>query len=60
MRLMAASSIRRVEAIAESLYQLNKDALIAFDPLIKQAGAEHLVTNNGRLDAYRSEHAFAK
>ena len=43
LRFMAASSMTRGEAIAAALYELNKDALRAFEPLLKQAGAEHLI-----------------
>ena len=60
LRFLAASSMARVEAIAAALYDLNKDALQAFDPLLKQAGAEHLVATRGRLDVYQSEHSFSK
>ena len=60
MRFTAASSMRRVEAIAKALYELNKDAVITFEPLVKQAGAEHLIVVNGRLDVYQSEQIFAK
>ena len=60
LRFMAASTVNRVDAIAAALYALNKNALIDFDPLLKQAGAEHLVTRNGRMDLYRSKKNFAK
>jgi len=60
LRLMAASNVSRVNAIADALYALNKNALIDFDPLLKQAGAEHLVMTNGRMDLYRSKKNFSK
>ena len=60
LRFVAASSMTCVEAIAAALYDLNKDALRAFEPLLKQAGAEHLITTKGRLDVYQSEHSFSK
>ncbi len=60
LRFVAASSPRRIEAIADALYDLNRHALTAFDPLIEQAGAKHLIRTNGRLDVYQSERAFAK
>jgi len=59
LRFMAASTMSRVNAIADALYALNKNALIDFAPLLKQAGAEHLVTTNGRMDLYRSKKKFA-
>ena len=60
LRFVAASSIERVEAIADALYALNKDAVLAFEPLLKQSGAEHLIKSLGRLDVFRTEHAFTK
>ena len=60
LRFMAASSPRRVGEIAKALYRLNNDALTAFDPLLEQAGADHLIRRNGRLDVYQSERVFAK
>ena len=60
LRFLAASSPGRVGEIAQALYRLNKDALTAFAPLLEQAGAEHLIRRNGRLDVYQSERVFAK
>ena len=60
VRFMAASSAERVEAIAAALHALNKDAMVAFEPLIQQAGAGHLIATEGRLDVYQSEHSFAR
>ena len=59
LRFTAASSARRVQKIAGALHALNKDAMQDFAPLLKDAGAEHLVINNGRLDVYGSEESFA-
>lgn len=60
LRFLAASSSRRVDEISKALYRLNKDALNAFDPLLEQAGAKHLIQRNGRLDIYQSDSIFAK
>lgn len=60
LRFVAASSPGRVDAIARALHRLNKDSLIAFAPLLEQAGAEHLIQRKGRLDVYQSERVFAK
>lgn len=60
LRFVLSSSVERVERIADALYELNKDAVKTFDPLIKLAGAEHLLEAKGRLDVYQSEHEFAK
>lgn len=58
LRFMAAGTVSRVDAIADALYALNKNALIDFRPLLKQAGAENLVVTNGRMDLYRSKKKF--
>jgi len=60
LRFTAASTARRVQKIADAMHALNKDAMQDFAPLLKEAGAEHLVVNNGRLDVYESEESFAK
>jgi len=60
LRFVKASSAGRVEAIADALHALNRNAMIDFAPLIERARAENLIVSNGRMDLYRSEKAFAK
>ena len=60
LRFVQSSSVERVERIADALYELNKDAVKTFDPLIKLAKAEHLLVAKGRLDVYQSGHEFDK
>jgi len=60
MQFMAASTVSRVESISDALYELNKNSLIDFQPLLKHAGAEHLVVMNGRMDLYRSKKKFVQ
>lgn len=60
VRFVAASSRKRVEAIADALYALNENPMQDFQPLVEQAAAEHLVASGGRLEVYRTQKAFEK
>ena len=57
-RLVAASTPKRVEAIAEALARLLNRAIPAYEPLLKAAGAESLVRHQGWLMLFQSEASF--
>ena len=54
-----ASRRLRVEALAEARHRLLAHTYEAFDPLLKEAGAEDLIPRGGRLEIFESEAAFA-
>ncbi len=58
-RLIAASTPRRVEAIAASLAKLLGRAIAAYQPLLHAAGAEDLVQHRGWLMLFQSAASFA-
>ena len=55
IRLLAASTPRRVEAISHALAAILKPALDSYRPLIKSAGAADLVQRRGWLILFESE-----
>ncbi len=54
-----ASRLPQVEAMAEARHRLLARTYEAFDPLLKEAGAEDLIQRVGRLEIYESEASFA-
>ena len=54
-----ASRRPRVEALAEARHRLLAHTYEAFDPLLKESGAEDLIRRVGRLEIYESEASFA-
>ena len=55
IRLLAASTPRRVEAISHALAAILAPALESYRPLLQDAGAGHLVQHRGWLILYESE-----
>ena len=55
IRLLAASTPRRVEAISHALAAILAPALESYRPLLHRAGAAHLVQHRGWLIIYESE-----
>ena len=55
IRLLAASTPRRVEAISRALAAILAPALESYRPLLQDAGAGHLVQHRGWLILYESE-----
>ncbi|WP_102959431.1 NAD(P)/FAD-dependent oxidoreductase [Mangrovicella endophytica] len=58
LRFIKAGSRDRVEGQAQALRALLRDSPDAWAPLVRNAGAEHLVRRNGHLVVYRSKQAF--
>ena len=58
-RFVRAATPARVEAISRALADLLRDALEAYTPLVKAAGATNLIHRQGYLVAMASERAFA-
>lgn len=59
-RFVRAGSLEKVHAEARALRPLVGATLSALQPLVKAAGAEHLVHQRGHLYVYRSAEALAK
>ena len=59
-RLLAASTPARVEEISQAMRSLHQSALEDFEPLIREAHAEHLIRRDGRLEVYRDESSLKK
>lgn len=57
-RMIAASRPAAVERICRALAPLALGARAAYAPLLKEAGAEHLVRTRGELYAYRTQRGF--
>lgn len=60
IRFARASSPEKARATAHALRALLQPSLECLAPLVKNAGAEHLVHHVGHLVVYRSEVGFAK
>jgi D-amino-acid dehydrogenase len=60
MRFIAESRWPRVEAASIALARLLDQALLDFDPLLRQAGAEAMVRRTGFLMVYESEAGFRR
>ncbi len=60
MRFVAESRWPRVEAASIALARLLDQALLDFDPLLRQAGAEAMVRRTGFLMVYESEAGFRR
>jgi len=59
LRLLRASTPERVEEISKGISALSLPGLDYFEPLLKAAGAEHLVRRNGCLNVFETEAGFA-
>jgi D-amino-acid dehydrogenase len=59
-RFVRAGSMEKVHAQARALRPLVGETLAALQPLVKEAGAEHLVHRRGHLYVYRSAESLAK
>ena len=59
LHFVLASRRPRVEALAEARHRLLAHTYEAFDPLLKESGAEDLIRRVGRLEIYESEASFA-
>ncbi|MBI1777131.1 MAG: FAD-dependent oxidoreductase [Proteobacteria bacterium] len=59
VRLIAASTPTRVEAISRALAQLLQRAIAAYAPLLRMAGAEAQVQHRGWLMLFQSHASFA-
>ncbi len=55
IRFLRQSSPERVRAISKALASLNRETFEAYDPLLKEAGLQHLFKRTGQLFVYRSE-----
>lgn len=60
IRLVAASSPERVEEISQAMRSLYESAVEDFQPLIRDAKAEHLIRRDGRLEVYKNEASLKK
>jgi D-amino-acid dehydrogenase len=60
IRFIRAGRAARVEGQARALRDLNNSVMSAYAPLVKAAGAEHLIRHNGHLTVYRSADGLAK
>ena len=60
VRFARASNAANVARTARALRALLGPSLACLAPLVKNAGAEHLIEKRGHLVAYRSEASFAK
>lgn len=60
LRLLAASSNRRVEQIADALRSLLRQTFDAYEPLVKQAGVSDLVRRTGYLVIYGTRKAYER
>lgn len=60
LRMMRHSAPERVEAISRAMAALHAPAYEDLLPLLRAAGAEHLVKGEGRLELYQSEAAFER
>ena len=60
IRFVAESRWPRVEAASIALARLLDQALLDFDPLLRQAGAEAMVRRTGFLMVYESEAGFRR
>lgn len=58
-KMVAASRPAAVERACQALAPLALGARAAYAPLLRDAGAEHLVRERGELYAYRTERGFA-
>ena len=60
LRLVAASTPERVEEISQAMRSLYQSAVEDFQPLIRDAKAEHLIRHDGRLEIYKSDASLHK
>jgi D-amino-acid dehydrogenase len=60
IRFARAGSEENVARIAKALRALLEPSLACLAPLVRNAGAEHLVEKRGHLVVYRSDASFAK
>ena len=58
IKFVRAGSPKRVRQIARALGALNMPTFDAYEPLLKDAGLEHLFYRTGQLFVYRSERSF--
>lgn len=58
MRFIAAASPARVARIADALGALHSRVFEAYAPLLKSAGAEHLVQRPGQLYVFETEESY--
>jgi glycine/D-amino acid oxidase-like deaminating enzyme len=58
IKFLRASSPDRVRSISKALTALNMPTFEAYEPLLKDAGLEHLFHRTGQLFVYRSEAGF--
>jgi len=58
IRFARAGRIERVKEIADALHSLQSRLFDAYEPLIAEAGAGHLIRRDGKLFVYESRAAF--
>jgi glycine/D-amino acid oxidase-like deaminating enzyme len=59
LRFIAASSMARVERIADALRPLLRQTFDAYEPLVKHAGVTDLIRRTGYLVVYQTRAAYA-
>ncbi len=60
LRFLAAGRAERVEEISVALHALYRTAVPDLMEVVRDAGAESLISAQGRLDLFETERAFAK
>src|ERR1700730_4599743 len=58
IKFLRASSLENVKAISKALTALNMPTFDAYEPLLKDAGLQHLFYRTGQLFVYRSNESF--